>query len=105
MSVQGVKGFPTVKLFPRGKEQAPIVFEHSDRSASAFYYFAMRRVPHKNKKLHSIEQIEPWVNEARPSLLSYSVFHSHQLTENRPNASLIAEQGQGHSADVESTCK
>jgi protein disulfide-isomerase A6 len=59
---QGVKGFPTVKLFPRGKEQASILFEHSDRTASAFFYFATRRVPHKNKKLYSVEEIEPWVN-------------------------------------------
>ncbi|KAH9986658.1 hypothetical protein BJV74DRAFT_844210 [Russula compacta] len=60
---QGVKGFPTVKLFPRGKEQAPILFEHSDRTASAFFYFATRRVPHKNTKLYSLEDIDPWVND------------------------------------------
>jgi protein disulfide-isomerase A6 len=59
----GVKGFPTVKLFPRGKEQAPILFEHPDRTASAFFYFAKRRVPHKNKKLYHLEEIEPWVND------------------------------------------
>ncbi|KAI0296562.1 hypothetical protein B0F90DRAFT_1745521 [Multifurca ochricompacta] len=60
---QGVKGFPTVKLFPRGKEQAPILFEHPERTASAFFYFATRRVPHKNKKLYTLQEIEPWVNE------------------------------------------
>jgi len=60
---QEVKGFPTVKLFPRGKEQAPILFQHSERSASAFFYFATRRVPHKNKKLYHLEEIEPWVND------------------------------------------
>jgi protein disulfide-isomerase A6 len=60
-----VKGFPTVKLFPRGKEQPPILFEHPDRSANAFFYFASRRVPHKNKKLHSVEEIQPWVNNVR----------------------------------------
>jgi len=58
-----VKGFPTVKLFPRGKEQASILFEHPDRSASAFFYFATRRVPHKNKKLYTVEDIEPWAND------------------------------------------
>jgi protein disulfide-isomerase A6 len=67
MSLQGVKGFPTVKLFPRGKEQAPVVFEHPDRSASTFFYFATRRVPHKNKKLSTFEEIEPWVNNVCPS--------------------------------------
>ena len=90
MPPQGVKGFPTVKLFPRGKEQAPILFEHPDRSASAFFYFASRRVPHKNKKLHAVEEIEPWVSNVCPSYFPYSVLNSHQLTENRPNASLIA---------------
>ncbi|KAI9447083.1 hypothetical protein BJY52DRAFT_1156639 [Lactarius psammicola] len=59
---QGVKGYPTVKLFPRGREQAPILFEHSERTASGFFYFATRRVPHKNKKLYHFEEIEPWVN-------------------------------------------
>jgi hypothetical protein len=67
MSPQGVKGFPTVKLFPRGKEQAPILFEHPDRSASAFFYFAARRVPHKNKKLYTVEEIEPWASDVCPS--------------------------------------
>ncbi|KAF8271519.1 hypothetical protein EI94DRAFT_1720313 [Lactarius quietus] len=60
---QGVKGYPTVKLFPRGKEQAPIPFQHSERTASAFFYFATRRVPNKNKKLYHLEEIEPWVND------------------------------------------
>ncbi|KAI9440791.1 hypothetical protein H4582DRAFT_2127920 [Lactarius indigo] len=60
---QGVKGYPTVKLFPRGREQTPILFEHSDRTASAFFYFATRRVPHKNKKLYRLEEYEPWVND------------------------------------------
>ncbi|KAH9066919.1 hypothetical protein EDB87DRAFT_1588962 [Lactarius vividus] len=60
---QGVKGYPTVKLFPRGKEQKPILFEHSDRTASGFFYFATRRVPHKNKKLYRLEEYEPWVND------------------------------------------
>lgn len=60
---QGVKGYPTVKLFPRGKEQAPVLFQHPDRTASAFFYFATRRVPHKNEKLYHLEQIEPWIND------------------------------------------
>ncbi|KAI9510011.1 hypothetical protein F5148DRAFT_1182614 [Russula earlei] len=60
---QDVKGFPTVKLFPRGKEQTPILFEHPDRTASAFFYFATRRVPHKNLKLRTVTEIKPWVND------------------------------------------
>ncbi|KAI0259416.1 hypothetical protein BC834DRAFT_633336 [Gloeopeniophorella convolvens] len=60
---QGVQGFPTVKLFPRGKDAAPILYDAPTRTASSFYYFAIRRVPHKNKKLYRLEQIQPWVNE------------------------------------------
>ena len=65
-SEQGVQGFPTVKvsnpptrlfghvantharkqLFPRGKLEKPIPFEHEERSASAFYYWASRNIPH-----------------------------------------------------------
>lgn len=89
-SLQGVTGFPTVKIFPRGKEQSPILFEHPDRSASAFYYFATRRVPHKNKKLSTVEEIEPWVNDVCPSYFPYPMLSSHRITENRPNASLVA---------------
>jgi len=69
-----VKGFPTVKLFPRGKEQPPILFEHPDRTASTFFYFATRRVPHRNKKLHSVEEIGPWVNDVC-SILTFPRCH------------------------------
>jgi hypothetical protein len=90
MFPQGVKGFPTVKLFPRGKEQAPILFEHPDRSASAFFYFATRRVPHKNKKLYSVEEIDPWVDDVRSPLSHYPMLLSHRRTESRPNTSSAA---------------
>ncbi|KAI0058867.1 hypothetical protein BV25DRAFT_1809975 [Artomyces pyxidatus] len=60
---QGVKGFPTVKLFPRGKTVAPVTFDAPDRTASAFYYWATRRVPNRNTKLYKFENIEPWVTK------------------------------------------
>ncbi|KAJ6561210.1 thioredoxin-like protein [Mycena vulgaris] len=59
---QGVKGFPTVKVFPRGKEQSPILYE-GERSASAFYYFVTRRVPSALTKLYKVEDIMPWVEK------------------------------------------
>jgi protein disulfide-isomerase A6 len=76
-----VKGFPTIKLFPRGKEHAPIPFEHPERTASAFFYFATRRVPHKNKKLNIVEDIEPWVNDVC-SILTSPVVLPHRHIEN-----------------------
>jgi len=60
---QGVKGFPTVKLFPRGREVKPITFDGAARTASSFFYWATRRVPNNVKKLYHVEDIEPWVNK------------------------------------------
>ncbi|KAF8728499.1 hypothetical protein AX14_006556 [Amanita brunnescens Koide BX004] len=34
---QRVQGFPTLKVFPRGNEVAPMVYESGDRSASAIF--------------------------------------------------------------------
>ncbi|KLO09566.1 hypothetical protein SCHPADRAFT_907668 [Schizopora paradoxa] len=59
---QGVKGFPTVKMFPRGKQLPPKDFEGPDRTASAFFYFAQRNIPHWSKKIHQFEDIEGNVN-------------------------------------------
>ncbi|KAI0040474.1 thioredoxin-like protein, partial [Auriscalpium vulgare] len=60
---QGVKGFPTVKLFPRGKYAPTVPYDSPERTASGFYYFATRRVPNRNQKLYRHEQIEPWVQQ------------------------------------------
>ena len=61
--------FNVTQLFPRGKDVKPITFEGGERTASAFYYWATRRVPNKNKKLYHLEDIEPWVTKARSMLL------------------------------------
>ncbi|KAJ7281987.1 thioredoxin-like protein [Mycena rebaudengoi] len=59
---QGVKGFPTVKLFPRGHEIPPMLYE-SERTASAMYYFATRRIPSSYTKLYKVEEIVPWIEK------------------------------------------
>ncbi|KAJ3717834.1 hypothetical protein C8R42DRAFT_676719 [Lentinula raphanica] len=64
---QGVQGFPTVKLYPRGKQLDPITYESGDRSASSFFYFASRRVPNHVKKIGQLEGIEHWVEETAKS--------------------------------------
>ncbi|THH12077.1 hypothetical protein EW145_g241 [Phellinidium pouzarii] len=60
---QGVKGFPTVKLFPRGRSMPPVEFEGSERTASAFFYFAKRGIPSKIQKIHQFEDFEREIND------------------------------------------
>ncbi|PPQ95973.1 hypothetical protein CVT26_016189 [Gymnopilus dilepis] len=58
---QGVQGFPTVKLFPRGLSQPPKLFDGAERSASALFYFATRGIPKSYEKIYQQEDIEPWL--------------------------------------------
>ncbi|TBU45416.1 hypothetical protein BD309DRAFT_956311 [Dichomitus squalens] len=60
---QGVQGFPTVKLFPRGGKSKPVLFDGPNRSASAFYYWALRNIPHKVKKVYHLEDLPAWIEE------------------------------------------
>lgn len=60
---QGVKGFPTIKLFPRGGRVKPIEYTHGERGASAIYYWVTRNIPHGVKKLYNFEEIQPWLEE------------------------------------------
>ncbi|KAI1790266.1 hypothetical protein LXA43DRAFT_1017218 [Ganoderma leucocontextum] len=60
---QGVQGFPTVKLFPRGGKSKPLDFDGPNRSASAFYYWASRNIPHNVKKVYHLEDLPAWVQE------------------------------------------
>ncbi|KAI8996492.1 hypothetical protein BD414DRAFT_478207 [Trametes punicea] len=58
---QGVQGFPTLKLFPRGKDMKPLDFDYPTRTASAFYYWASRNIPHNVKKIYHLEDLPAWV--------------------------------------------
>ncbi|KAJ7173600.1 hypothetical protein C8R46DRAFT_893146 [Mycena filopes] len=60
---QGVQGFPTVKLFPRGGAVPPMVYDSGERTASAFYYYATRRVPASYTKLYKTEDLVPWIEK------------------------------------------
>ncbi|KAF8649295.1 hypothetical protein AX16_005899 [Volvariella volvacea WC 439] len=64
-SEQGVRGFPTVKLFPRGKTVPPMTYDSGERTASAFFYWASRRVPNTVTKLYNVDDIEPWVRKTQ----------------------------------------
>jgi len=58
-SEQGVQGFPTVKLFPRGNQAPPTPY-NGERKAGAFISFASRSVPHGIKRLKVLDDIKTW---------------------------------------------
>ncbi|KXN86203.1 Protein disulfide-isomerase MPD1 [Leucoagaricus sp. SymC.cos] len=63
---QGVEVYPTVKLFPRGKTTPSLTFDDSNEgSASAYYYWASRRIPKYVIKKYFVEDLEPWIAETR----------------------------------------
>ncbi|KAG6895630.1 hypothetical protein C0992_000304, partial [Termitomyces sp. T32_za158] len=59
----GVKGFPTVKLFPRGNQLGSMTYESGERTANALFYWASRRVPNPPSKLSEIGDIAPWIEK------------------------------------------
>jgi len=60
---QGVKGFPTVKLFPRGAKLGSMTYESGERTANGFFNWASRRVPNTVAKFPKAEDIKPWVEK------------------------------------------
>ncbi|KAJ4489102.1 hypothetical protein C8R41DRAFT_398902 [Lentinula lateritia] len=63
-SEQGVQGFPTIKLYPRGKQLNPLTYDSGDRTASSFFYWASRRVPNHVKKIGQLNDIQQWAEES-----------------------------------------
>ncbi|KAF7370921.1 Protein disulfide isomerase [Mycena sanguinolenta] len=99
-SEQGVKGFPTIKLFPKGKEQNPMPYD-SERTASALYYFASRRVPVAYTKLYKTEDIVPWIEEVGHIILS-SFMNLQTSSDDRQEAHSAFDEGQEGPTPVES---
>ncbi|KAK0215831.1 hypothetical protein EDD85DRAFT_871036 [Armillaria nabsnona] len=64
---QGVQGFPTVKLFPKGNLIPPITYDAPERTGSAFFYWASRRVPTVVKKLYNVDELKPWIEQSASS--------------------------------------
>lgn len=48
------------QLFPRGNKVAPMTYDSGDRTASAFFNWASRRVPNHVTKLSKVDEIESW---------------------------------------------
>jgi len=67
---QGVQGFPTVKLFPRGKALPPVLYTE-DRTASGLYYFAIRGIPKVMTKIVYEYEFTPWIenHQSKPRAL------------------------------------
>lgn len=62
-SEQGVQGFPTVKLFPRGSQSKPVSYDSGQRTAESFFYWASRNIPHGVKRLDKVADVTAWANE------------------------------------------
>jgi len=59
---QGVQGFPTVKLFPRGS-RAPVIEYQGERTSKALFSWAMNQIPHGVRKLKSHSDITKWAEQ------------------------------------------
>lgn len=60
---QGVQGFPTVKLFPRGN-QAPSIEYRGERTSKALFNWAMSQIPHWIRTLKAEGDITKWVEQS-----------------------------------------
>ena len=52
-----------VKVFPRGNEVAPMVYESGDRTASAIFKWVSLRVPNHIDKVANLKDIDAWANK------------------------------------------
>ncbi|GBE86733.1 thioredoxin-like protein [Sparassis latifolia] len=68
---QGVQGFPTVKLFPRGGQSRAVSFDSNERTSKAFFYWASKNIPHAVRRLDTVTNINDWVedNITKPSAI------------------------------------
>jgi len=60
---QGVQGFPTVKLFPRGTQAPPIEYR-GERTSKALFSWAMGQIPHGIRRIKTKSEITKWVGQA-----------------------------------------
>jgi len=60
---QRVQGFPTLKVFPRGNQLPPMVYDSGERTASAIFKWASLRVPGHVEKLSKVEKIKSWAEK------------------------------------------
>ncbi|KZT50984.1 thioredoxin-like protein [Calocera cornea HHB12733] len=58
---QGVKGFPTIKSFPKGLKGVPHDY-NQERSANAIIEWVKTEVPNRVKVLRGLEAVNDWIN-------------------------------------------
>jgi len=63
---QGVKGFPTVKMFPKGSKAAPMEFTR-ERDAKNLFYWVSRSIPAKIDKPKKAEGLSKWKFDVSPN--------------------------------------
>ncbi|KAH9951112.1 thioredoxin-like protein [Amylocystis lapponica] len=70
---QGVQGFPTVKLFPRGKLSKPITYD-GQRTARDIFSWASQNIPHGVKYIENVKGITTWAdaNVAKPRAVLFT---------------------------------
>jgi len=61
-SEQGVKGFPTIKSFPRGTKTVPHDYQ-GERKAGPIVEYMYSEVPNRVAVIKGKEQIEPWLQK------------------------------------------
>jgi len=59
---QEVKGFPTIKFFPRGSRKQPVPY-NDERKAGAIFNYASNNVPDVIKRLSNSESITAWAEK------------------------------------------
>ena len=65
MFSQGVQGFPTLKVFPRGSQAPPEPYDSGERTSGHLIRWASRSVPNKVKPLPLIGDVPAWLDKVR----------------------------------------
>lgn len=75
---QGVKGFPTIKGFPRGKKGVPHDYQ-GERTSSGLVDFATSEVPARVKTLRGAPAIQTWAKSTVRRLGFFVVLKTYAL--------------------------
>lgn len=67
---QGVKGFPTIKVYPRGGKSLGMNYE-GERKAGAISKYATKIIPNTVKVLKTVESIVEWAAQVSGLNVSY----------------------------------
>jgi len=92
MLAQGVQGFPTLKVFPRGGRAPPEPYDSNERTSGHLIRWASRSVPNKVSSLPHIHNIPAWLDKVR-TLASYHASVAHvtpRFSPHRRATSLVS---------------